>query len=80
MTLIPSLLDPFEVHDLPTAGITFILTGKSTGEGPLGRPRRRWEDNVRNRCQCKEMGWWGLLERACEWGFEPPGSNSHEIS
>ena len=24
-----------------------ILTGKHTGKRPLGRPRRRWEDNVR---------------------------------
>ena len=24
-----------------------ILTGKPTGKGPLGRPRRRWEDNIR---------------------------------
>ena len=24
-----------------------MLTGKSTGKKPLGRPRRRWEDNIR---------------------------------
>ena len=24
-----------------------ILTDKPTGERPLGRPRRRWEDNIR---------------------------------
>ena len=24
-----------------------ILTGKSTGKRPLGRPRGRWEDNIR---------------------------------
>ena len=24
-----------------------ILIGKSTGKRPLGRPRRRWEDNIR---------------------------------
>ena len=23
-----------------------ILTGKPTGKRPLGRPRRRWEDNI----------------------------------
>ena len=23
-----------------------IITGKRTGKTPLGRPRRRWEDNV----------------------------------
>ena len=24
-----------------------MLTGKPTGKRPLGRPRRRWEDNFR---------------------------------
>ena len=24
-----------------------ILTGKTIGKRPLGRPRRRWEDNIR---------------------------------
>ena len=24
-----------------------ILTGKPTGKKPLGRPRQRWEDNIR---------------------------------
>ena len=24
-----------------------ILTGKPTGNRPLGRPRRRWEENIR---------------------------------
>ena len=24
-----------------------IITGKTTGKRPLGRPRRRWEDNIR---------------------------------
>ena len=24
-----------------------ILTGKPTGKRPLGRPRRRWKDNIR---------------------------------
>ena len=31
-----------------------ILTGKPTGKRPLGRPRRRWEDNIR--MNLKEMG------------------------
>ena len=38
-----------------------ILTGKPTGKRPLGRPRRRWEDNIRMgleeiRYQCGELG------------------------
>ena len=31
-----------------------ILTGKPTGKRPLGRPRRRWEDNIR--MHLAEMG------------------------
>ena len=31
-----------------------ILTGKLTGKRPLGRPRRRWEDNIR--VDLKEVG------------------------
>ena len=31
-----------------------ILTGKPTEKRPLGRPRRRWEDNIR--MDLKEIG------------------------
>jgi hypothetical protein len=31
-----------------------ILTGKSAGKRPLGRPRRRWEGNIRR--NLKEIG------------------------
>ena len=31
-----------------------ILTGESTGKRPLGRPMRRWEDNIR--FQYEEFG------------------------
>ena len=31
-----------------------ILPGKPTGKRPLGRPRRRWEDNIR--MDLEEMG------------------------
>ena len=31
-----------------------ILTGKPTGRRPLGRPRRRWEDNIR--MELEEIG------------------------
>ena len=29
------------------SGALKILTGKPTGKRPLGRPRSRWEDNIR---------------------------------
>ena len=31
-----------------------IITGTSTGKKPLGRSRRRWEDNIRT--DVKEIG------------------------
>jgi hypothetical protein len=32
-----------------------ILTGKPEGKRPLGRPRRRWEDNIR--MDLRKIGW-----------------------
>ena len=32
-----------------------VLTGKPEGKRPLGRPRRRWEDNIKMDLQ--EVGW-----------------------
>jgi hypothetical protein len=28
-------------------GVHRVLVGKPEGNGPLGRPRRRWEDNIK---------------------------------
>jgi hypothetical protein len=35
-----------------------ILVGKSEGKRPLGRPRRRWVDNIK--MDHREIGWSGL--------------------
>jgi hypothetical protein len=35
-----------------------ILVGKREGKRPLGRPRRRWEDNIR--LYLREIGWEGV--------------------
>jgi hypothetical protein len=35
-----------------------ILVGKSEGKRPIGRPRRRWEDNIR--MDLREIGWGGM--------------------
>jgi hypothetical protein len=37
-----------------------ILVGKSGGNRPLGRPRHRWEDNIK--MGLREIGW-GVMER-----------------
>jgi hypothetical protein len=35
-----------------------ILVGRPEGRRPLGRPRRRWEDNIKTELQ--EVGWHGM--------------------
>jgi hypothetical protein len=51
------------------------------GKRPLGRPRRKWVDNIR--MDLVEVGWgdvdWiglagGQVESSCEFGIEPSGS------
>jgi hypothetical protein len=37
-----------------------ILVGKSKGKRPLGRPRRRWVDNIKMNLKRDTMGWYGL--------------------
>jgi hypothetical protein len=34
------------------------LVGKAEGKRPLGRPRHRWDDNVR--MDLREIGWGGM--------------------
>jgi hypothetical protein len=60
-----------------------LLMRRPEGKGPLGRPRRRFVDNIR--MDLGEVGWgdvdWiGLakdrnrVESCCEFGIEPTGS------
>ena len=35
-----------------------ILVGKSEGKRPLGRPRHRWEDNIKIDLQKWDVGVW----------------------
>jgi len=41
-------------------GVYRVLVGKPEGKRPLGRPRRRWEDNIKMDLQevgCGGMDW-----------------------
>ena len=40
-------------------GVYKVLVGKPEGKRPLGRPRRRWEDNIKMDLQ--EVGCGGVL-------------------
>ena len=66
-----------------------MLTGKPTGKRPLGRPRRRWEDNIRMDLEeiCINAGNWvdsaqdrDYWKPLCECGIEHPVSISHGVS
>jgi hypothetical protein len=38
-----------------------ILVGKPEGKTPLGRPRRRWVDNIKMDLRENEMVWIGFI-------------------
>jgi len=38
-------------------GVHRVLVGKPEGKSPLGRPRRRWEDNIKMDLREVEPGW-----------------------
>ena len=61
-------------------GVHKVLFGKPEGKKPLGRPRRRWEDNIKLDLQEVGSGDWMELAQdrdtagACEYGNELSGS------
>jgi len=51
-------------------GVYRVLLGKPEGKTPLGRPRRRWVDNIRMDLQeegCEYMDWIGLVQDRDRW-------------
>jgi len=51
-------------------GVYSFLVGKPEGRRPLGKPRRRWVDNIRMDLQevgCGYMDWIGLAEDRDRW-------------
>ena len=47
-----------------------VLVGKPEGKRPLGRPRRRWVDNIRTDLQevgCGYMDWIALAQDRDRW-------------
>jgi hypothetical protein len=49
-------------------GVYRVLVGKPDGKRPLGRPRRRWEDNIRMDLQEVEFGGMDWIELAQDRG------------
>jgi len=51
-------------------GVYRALLGKPEGRRPLGRPRRRWVNNIRMDLQelgCGNMDWIGLVQDRERW-------------
>jgi hypothetical protein len=51
-------------------GMYRVLVGKPEGKRPLGRPRRRWEDNIRLDLQevgCGSMDWIEMAQDRGSW-------------
>jgi len=51
-------------------GVFRVLVGKSEGKRPLGRPRRRWEDNIKMDLQgvgCRGVDWIELAQDGDRW-------------
>jgi hypothetical protein len=42
-----------------------IFVGKPEGKRPLGRPRRRWVDNIKT--DLREIGWDGMVWSGLVW-------------
>jgi len=53
-----------------SSGVHKVLVGKPEGKTPLGRPRCRWEDNIKMDLQevgCGGMDWIELVENKDSW-------------
>jgi len=51
-------------------GVYKVLVGKPEGKRPLGRPRRKWEDNIKMDLQevvCWGMDWIDLAQDRDRW-------------
>ena len=51
-------------------GVYRVLVGKPEGKRPLGRPRRRWENNIKVYVQevgCGGVDWIGVAQDVDRW-------------
>ena len=51
-------------------GVYRVVVGKPEGKRPLGRPRRRWEDNIKMDLQevvCEGMDWIKVVQDRDRW-------------
>ena len=48
-------------------GVHRVLVGKPEGKSPMGRPRRRWEDNIKMELQEVGGGFGDWMELDQDW-------------
>jgi hypothetical protein len=62
-------MDFFPCHVLFVFGesLLYSLVGKPEGKRPLGRPRRRWVDNIKMDLRYDGMDWVVLAEDRDQW-------------
>ena len=49
------------------SGVYRVLEGKPEAKRPLGRPRRRWEDNIKTDVGCEDMDWIDVAQDRDRW-------------
>jgi hypothetical protein len=75
-----TILTDFSLPSVVNQLLYRVLVGKPEGKRPLGKPRRRWEDNINlQEVGCGSMDWIELAQDrqvagTCECGNEPSGS------
>jgi hypothetical protein len=59
-----------------------VLVGKPEGKGPLGRPRRSWEDNIKMDFQevsYGDMHWIELAQERDRWQALVNAAMNHQV-
>jgi hypothetical protein len=63
-------------------GVYRVLVGKPEGKRQLGRPRRRWEDNIKIDLQevgCEIMDWIELAQERDSWRALVNAAMNHRV-
>ena len=63
-------------------GMYRVLVGKPEGKRPLGRPRRRWENNIKLDFQevgCGGMDWINLAQHRDRWRALVNAVMNHQV-
>jgi hypothetical protein len=64
-------------------GVYRVLVGKPEGRTPLGRPRHRWEDNIRidlRKVGCGFVDWMELAQDRDRWRALVSAVMNHRVT